>query len=175
MSPKVGEIIHMKNNWHRHLGIYGICVVNSKLLVVHKNNGPYVNRYDLPGGGLEPGETMIAAMVREFLEETGIHIAVKQNIAAKDFVVPWVREDFEHTHLHHIAILYEVNYLSGLVEDSPNYDDSSGAEWVDISRITKDNSSPLVLEASIWLQNRQIQHDTIVFDEWEIKKLYQSL
>jgi ADP-ribose pyrophosphatase YjhB (NUDIX family) len=162
----------MKNNtfYHRHLGVYGICLNIGSLLVIHKNNGPYKNRFDLPGGSLEPGETIIEGLHREFMEETGIQILVKQNIGVKDFILPWARERFDHSHLHHIAIFYEVNYLSGQVEDSPNYDDSSGAEWIDLSRITNDNSSPLVLEAAAWVPNKQMSHETMIFEEWIIKK-----
>ena len=58
-------------NYNRAFGVYGIYVENDKLLVINKNGGPYINRYDLPGGSLEAGESLSIAMKREFLEETG--------------------------------------------------------------------------------------------------------
>ncbi|WP_410720186.1 hypothetical protein [Brevibacillus sp. SIMBA_076] len=47
----------MNHNWSRHIGVYGICVVQQQLLVVTKNRGPYIHRFDLPGGKMEENET----------------------------------------------------------------------------------------------------------------------
>lgn len=41
-----------------------------------------------PGGGVEFGEPMTEALKREFLEETGIHIAVEQLLYVSEFVQP---------------------------------------------------------------------------------------
>lgn len=51
-------------NYHRAFGVYGIYIENDKLLVINKNGGPYINRYDLPGGSLEAGESLSIAMKR---------------------------------------------------------------------------------------------------------------
>ncbi|MCM3629768.1 NUDIX domain-containing protein [Paenibacillus glycanilyticus] len=59
-------------HWHRHLGVYGICLNEEKLLVIRKGGGPYFGRYDLPGGTVEANESLVGAMHREFLEETGL-------------------------------------------------------------------------------------------------------
>ncbi|MFU2205868.1 hypothetical protein [Streptococcus pluranimalium] len=42
-----------------HFGVYGICIKGGKLLCVRKNRGPYKNRYDLPGGSQESGESLL--------------------------------------------------------------------------------------------------------------------
>lgn len=72
------------NKFHRAFGVYGIFVEDEELLVINKNGGPYINRFDLPGGSLEDGETLSEAMKREFLEETGIEIEIVKNIGATD-------------------------------------------------------------------------------------------
>jgi len=38
--------------FHRAFGTYGIYYNDGKLLVIHKQGGPYTYRYDLPGGSL---------------------------------------------------------------------------------------------------------------------------
>ncbi len=43
----------------KHFGVYGVAIDNDKLLVIEKNSGPYQNRYDLPGGSQEVGESMV--------------------------------------------------------------------------------------------------------------------
>lgn len=45
---------------------------------VERATGPY---FDLPGGGLEPEETEVEALRREFREETGLTIAPLNRIA----------------------------------------------------------------------------------------------
>ncbi len=48
--------------YHRAFGVYGIYAKDGKLLVILKNGGPYIHRYDLPGGSLEDGESLQEAM-----------------------------------------------------------------------------------------------------------------
>ncbi|WP_018758083.1 NUDIX hydrolase [Paenibacillus terrigena] len=150
----------MEMIWHRHLGIYGICIEHEQLLVIHKNGGPYTGRFDLPGGSIEPNESILKTIVREFLEETGISIHVLRNIGTKDFIVPWRRSNFDHTHCHHIAVFYEVTRMSGSIEESPNIGDSLGAAWVSINDLNEHNSSPLVIEAMQWIQYKQFNIET---------------
>ena len=79
---------------HRHIGVYGICVADDQLLLIRKNAGPYRGRYDLPGGSLEPDESLVAALRREFAEEVGMPLGSLKLIGARDFFVRWVRPDY---------------------------------------------------------------------------------
>ncbi|GIQ71411.1 NUDIX domain-containing protein [Xylanibacillus composti] len=159
----------MKEIWHRHHGVYGICSDDQKLLLIHKNGGPYSGRFDLPGGSLEPNESVAEALLREFREETGLVVKIHSNAGFRDFVVPWIRSGYEHTHCHHIALFYKVSYVDGDVTRSPNIDDSLGAEWVDIGLLNQDNSSPLVLEALNWMNTNIISSEVTIYKSWEIK------
>lgn len=52
---------------------YGVCPRGETLALVRiGREAPY--EYDLPGGGIEPGEDEAAALMREFQEETGLTI-----------------------------------------------------------------------------------------------------
>ncbi|KIL51411.1 DNA mismatch repair protein MutT [Jeotgalibacillus alimentarius] len=99
----------MNNSWHRAFGVYGLYVSNDKLLVIRKSRGPYRNRYDLPGGSPEEGEGLTEALQREFAEETGLKVIRKNQIGTADFKLPWSWK--QHTHVHHIAVFYEVSRL----------------------------------------------------------------
>jgi ADP-ribose pyrophosphatase YjhB (NUDIX family) len=158
-----------KINYHRHVGAYGVCRQGAQLLVIRKRGGPYNGRYDLPGGTIEPNETVAKAVVREFVEETGTQVTIAGSIGVKDFVVPWTRERFDHTHCHHIALFYEVEYEAGDINESPNIDDSAGAEWVHVDVLHADNSSPLVMEAKRWFETGQWDCRTAEYAEWVVK------
>ncbi|MFF2091642.1 NUDIX hydrolase [Paenibacillus sp. NPDC058174] len=158
--------------WHRHLGVYGICIRNNSILLVHKQGGPYENRYDLPGGTVEPNESLLDALHREFEEETGISIKVVQNLGTRDYVIPYRLEKRGTTHIHHIAVYYEVEYLSGELTyctDMQN-NDSSGSEWIDVHSLSSENSSPLVIHAVAWMKDMNQQSFEVArLNNWTAK------
>ncbi|WP_158606372.1 NUDIX hydrolase [Paenibacillus ginsengarvi] len=155
--------------WHRHLGAYGICLRDGKLLVIRKNGGPYTKRFDLPGGTIEPNESLTETVHREFLEETGLQVRIMRSLGTRDYVVAWTRESFAHTHCHHIAVLYEVEYADGDVADSPCFDDSDGAEWIDVESINEDAASPLVLDALRWVRTGKLPLEAARYDHWQVQ------
>lgn len=156
--------------WHRHIGVYGICVKESRLLVIKKRGGPYTGRYDLPGGSLEKNESVVDALHREFAEETGCRIGIRKNIGVRDYVVPWTRRGYDHSHCHHIALYFDVDYLEGEVTDSPQVDDSLGAEWMEPDVLHDNNSSPLVMEALHWMEKHDLGSGTKYYEQWEIRQ-----
>ncbi|WP_166246426.1 NUDIX hydrolase [Paenibacillus turpanensis] len=159
----------VEKKYHRHLGIYGVCTRKEKLLVIRKNGGPYSGRYDMPGGSIEPNETILNALTREFQEETGIVVEVLKNIGTKDFVVPWTRDGYDHTYCHHIVVLYEVEYITGHVDNSPNIDDSLGAVWKDTRELNEENSSPIVMAAKEWIETKNFNFESVEYTEWITK------
>lgn len=54
--------------------VRGVLIENGKVLCI-KNKVERVDYYDLPGGGIEEGETKEEACIREFREETGVEIS----------------------------------------------------------------------------------------------------
>ncbi|MCL6549763.1 MAG: substrate-binding domain-containing protein [Acidothermus cellulolyticus] len=56
----------------------GIAVVDGKLLLVRRGRPPSAGSWSVPGGRVEPGEDDQAALVREFREETGLLVSVKE-------------------------------------------------------------------------------------------------
>lgn len=156
---------------HRHIGVYGICLHEGKLLVIRKSRGPYRGRLDLPGGSLEPNEGVTAAVIREVAEETGVRVDVVRHVGVCDFFVGWARDDYSHE--HHIAMLYETRCIGGeAATEVDDFDgqDSSGALWMSPEELSPEEASPALLEAVKWLQTGQLALDTQRFDGWVIKE-----
>ena len=151
-----------------HIGIYGICIRDNKLLCIKKERGPYKNRFDLPGGNQKENEGMIETLVREFREETGYVIENYGNCRAYDVFV----EESNRT-VHHIMVFYDVdinleqkNTISEKLEDELN--DSGGIYWIDFEELDINNSSPLVLKLKQELSNDKTILEKIVYKNWTI-------
>ncbi|EOS8268567.1 TPA: NUDIX hydrolase [Bacillus cereus] len=157
------------SNFHRAFGVYGICIENNNILVIDKIKGPYRNRYDLPGGSLEEGESLLAGLHREMKEETGLKVKVVNQIGTVDFQFP--SKFKEYTHVHHIAVFYVVERCEGEFKVPEQFEgqDSIGARWIPLESITEDNSSPLVCSAVEWLTESKFRLEVKVYKSWVIK------
>ncbi|MGR3514740.1 MAG: NUDIX domain-containing protein [Paracoccaceae bacterium] len=69
MIPRVGEPVRSGIKYRIRPGAYAILVRNGRILLTHQN-AP-TPEFQLPGGGIDPGEQMVFALHREILEETG--------------------------------------------------------------------------------------------------------
>jgi ADP-ribose pyrophosphatase YjhB (NUDIX family) len=154
---------------HRAFGVYGICYEEGKLLVINKSRGPYINRFDLPGGSLEESEGLIQALKREFTEETGLTVEVADQLGTADFIFPCVWKEFSH--VHHIAVFYSVKRIGGeLVEPLPFAgQDSLGALWISPEEANVDNASPLVMKALDWLKRGSLDWNTKHYESWDVR------
>ena len=151
-----------------HIGVYGICIKDNKLLCIKKARGPYKNRFDLPGGSQKESEGLTETLVREFQEETGCQIKGYGNCRAYDVFV----EESNRT-VHHIMVFYNVDInleqqdtISEKLEDELN--DSSGIYWIDFEELDINNSSPLFLKFKQELRNDKTILEKVVYKNWEI-------
>lgn len=54
------------------VGVGAVCVRDGRLLLVRRGRPPGEGLWSLPGGRLEPGESLEEACARELVEETGL-------------------------------------------------------------------------------------------------------
>jgi 8-oxo-dGTP diphosphatase len=94
--------------YRKRAGAYGLLVRDDKIACVRIGYGePYT--YDLPGGGIDAGETPQGGVVREFAEETGR--VVEAGAMAGEVWQYFVMEDGEpvnnHAHIFEVQLLAE--------------------------------------------------------------------
>lgn len=56
------------------VGVGGVVIWNGRALLVQRGNAPSKGEWSIPGGLLEPGETLVEGVRRELLEETGVPV-----------------------------------------------------------------------------------------------------
>lgn len=132
--------------FERHVGVYAICMRNDRILVIHKARGPYMGKFDLPGGSLDDGETLDQALVREVQEETGYAVRSATQLFARDTLFFYEKRGIK-TSFHHIGVFYSVE-LEELPEKDPEMDqDAHGYSWVSLEHITPETTAQLACEA----------------------------
>lgn len=124
-----------------HLGIYGVCVRDGKVLMIRKGRGPYKGLLDLPGGRIEPGEGFEEALGRELDEETGAKVLESRFLCVSEYRCEWVSEGEEKA-FHHVALYYEVELDDVDLKEGPDGHDSEGAVWVSVP-VAKEMISPI--------------------------------
>jgi 8-oxo-dGTP diphosphatase len=69
---RYGEAVKPGIRYRRRAGVYGVLLDGDAVLLTHQAEPS--PEYQLPGGGIDPGENPIATLHREVFEETGWHI-----------------------------------------------------------------------------------------------------
>lgn len=73
MTRRYGEVPRNGQRYTFRRGVYAILERNGQLLITHQVDPE--PEFQLPGGGIDPGEPPIVALHREVLEETGWKMA----------------------------------------------------------------------------------------------------
>ncbi len=104
-----------------------VAVVDGRLLLIRRGHGPAAGEWSIPGGRVEPGETLAEAVVRELAEETGLE-------AVCDDLVGWVERIGED---HHFVILdFLVTVLDGPDKEPQAGGDAAEAAWVPLEQVS---------------------------------------
>jgi ADP-ribose pyrophosphatase YjhB (NUDIX family) len=104
-----------------------VAVDDDRLLMIRRGRPPGAGRWSLPGGRVEGGETIAAALVRELWEETGL-----DGVCGP--LIGWVERLGDD---HHFVILdFEVVLLDPGAEPRAG-DDADDVAWVPLHQIAE--------------------------------------
>jgi len=124
-----------------HLGVYGVLVKNNQILLIKKARGPYTGKLDLPGGKIEHGEDIHAALQREIQEETNITNGTFHLLTNLSVTVPFLEQD-QAISIHHIGLIYTVTDFDSVAGNGVAFEDSLGADWYTIAGLDPNALSP---------------------------------
>lgn len=108
---------------------YGLYVRGSRILL---GRSRFTGKWDIPGGGVEPWETLEDGVVREFHEETGARVWVERLIDVRESFIAFGRHPF-----HSLRYYYLVSGEGGekLVVDP---DELLSVAWVELAEVHPD-------------------------------------
>ena len=67
---------------------------NNQILLIKRNTPPFVGYWALPGGRMDPGETIDQTIVREVREETGLDVSIVQELG--EYVEKGIKDNVEY-------------------------------------------------------------------------------
>lgn len=103
LEPVLRRVFHFYWRFARGttLGAFGMVIDGAGQVFLVKHS--YVSGWHLPGGGVEPGETLLTALTRELAEEGNIEVTAKpvlhgvffnKRVSRRDHVALYIVRDF---------------------------------------------------------------------------------
>ena len=123
-------------------GVKALIVHEEKILMIHervKENGAIVEITDFPGGGLDFGEGLKDALVREVKEEIDLDVKVGKVVGAWDFVL-------EENETHIVCVGYQCKVIGNLTIDTtknPAQEDIYDVKWYTKEELLANNGEIL--------------------------------
>ena len=85
------------------VGVGAVIMQDGKVVLIKRRYEPLKGQWSLPGGGVEIGETLEAAVAREMLEETGLEVEVGPVIEVFDRIM---RDEDQRVRYHYVLVDY---------------------------------------------------------------------
>ena len=128
-------------------GVYGLAMQDGKILLVRQIQGNHRGTFDLPGGGIEAGETIEEALRREFREEAALGFNTMRLVENLSFSSQGVAEYGATFLFQQIGLIYQVDGLFSL-DEVPELESA----WVDLEDLEKIPLAPFVEAMRLTIQ-----------------------
>lgn len=113
------------------LGVGAIIFRGDKVLLAQRAGPPLQGQWSLPGGVVETGETVLAALHREVLEETSLVVTEARFFELFERIMPDASGAIEY---HYVLLDYVCNVAAG---DAHAADDVSDCVWSTRSELAR--------------------------------------
>ncbi len=110
------------------VGVGGILLKDGKILLIKRKNEPGKGLWSVPGGLVEPGETLEKAIRREIREETGLDVEVVRPIHVAEVVE---RDEDGRIRYHYVLVDFLCREAGGRIRPG---DDAKEVRWIPLDR-----------------------------------------
>ncbi|MGC9307269.1 MAG: NUDIX domain-containing protein [Thermoplasmatota archaeon] len=107
------------------LTVDGVIISDGKLLLIRRGNPPFKDAWALPGGFVDYGETVEAAVRREVKEETGLTTSIQQLVGVYS-------DPHRDPRGHTVSVVFLLAVESGTPEGG---DDAVEAGWFSLDEL----------------------------------------
>lgn len=107
------------------LCVSAVVVDDERLLLVRRGRGRAQGSWSVPGGGVQEGEALVEAVVRELAEETGVEGVCGPLLGVTELV--------DRDGPHQVVLAYEVTLLEAAEPTAG--DDAAEARWVPLTDV----------------------------------------
>ena len=111
------------------LGVGALIYDADRILLVERGKAPLAGYWSLPGGGVEAGERLEDAVIREVLEETGLTVAADSLATVFERIMPDAASRCEY---HYVLIDFYCTITGGELRAG---DDSRDVRWFPIDSL----------------------------------------
>ena len=101
-----------------------------RILLIRRGQEPLRGRWVVPGGTVELGETLEAALVREVEEETGLIVTPREVVTVFDRI----ERDGGRVVYHYVIVDYRCDYVSGTPRAASDAEDVALVAQADLPR-----------------------------------------
>ena len=130
------------------VGVGAVIVDEGKIVLVKRKYEPLKGHWSLPGGMVEVGETLEAALTREMLEETGLSVAVGPVIEVFDRIT---LDGQERPRYHYVLIDYLCWPSGGTLRAGSDVDAAIWADPAALAQYSLTEKASSVIERGLTL------------------------
>ena len=116
-----------------------LIVEDGKVLLVKRGTEPNRGLWSLPGGSIEPGETVREAVAREVFEETSLAVEAGELLGVQDVI----SAEGERLQFHYVLITFRARVTSGVPEAGS---DAAEVRWVRLDDLDDYRTTPGLAE-----------------------------